>query len=163
MGLKFVGIAKFVNCIAQQVNNWTRGRVQIVYYQDVPQLPEPLNTLCTIHLNAKSLNLLLKPCLIINFMKLPVDQLMAIPKTVRAFIMMYSRKYNLQSPLHHWELSKLYDQRLQQCHSSKYWVIFELFLNNNERIHADLLILKNYFWELMRIPREKWPNSHSQK
>ena len=30
----------------------------------------------------------------------------------------------------------------------------EWFFNNNERIHADLLILKYYFWELMRIPRE---------
>ena len=31
---------------------------KIVYYQDVPQLPVPLNTLHTIHLNAKSHNLL---------------------------------------------------------------------------------------------------------
>ena len=101
MGLKFVGIAKVVNCIAQQVNNEPGDRVRIVYYQDVPHLPGPLNTLYTIHVNAKSRNLLKEPCLIINFMKLPVDQLMAIPKTVGAFIMMYSRKYNLQSPLHH--------------------------------------------------------------
>ena len=31
---------------------------KIVYYQDVLQLPVPLNTLHTIHLNAKSHNLL---------------------------------------------------------------------------------------------------------
>ena len=31
---------------------------KIVYYQDVPQLPVPLNTLQTIHLNAKSHDLL---------------------------------------------------------------------------------------------------------
>ena len=31
---------------------------QIVYYQDILQLPVPLNTLHTIHLNAKSHNLL---------------------------------------------------------------------------------------------------------
>ena len=31
---------------------------KIVYYQDILQLPVPLNTLHTIHLNAKSHNLL---------------------------------------------------------------------------------------------------------
>ena len=31
---------------------------KIVYYQDILQLPVPLNTLHTMHLNAKSLNLL---------------------------------------------------------------------------------------------------------
>ena len=56
---------------------------KIVYYKDVPQLPVPLNTLHTIHLNTKSHDLL--------FMKLPV----------RAFVMLYSREYNLQSSLHH--------------------------------------------------------------
>ena len=39
---------------------------KIVYFQDVPQLPVPLNTLHTIHLNAKSHDVLKEPCFIIK-------------------------------------------------------------------------------------------------
>ena len=76
-----------------------------------PPLRALLNLVCKIPLLARALGLKAKrarddrvsciQCLIINFLKLSVDRLMAIPKTVRAFIMMYSIKYNLQSPLHH--------------------------------------------------------------
>ena len=42
------------------------GNGEIVYYQDVPQLPVPLNTLHTINLNVKSQELLQEHCLIKN-------------------------------------------------------------------------------------------------
>ena len=63
-GSNLLGIAKVVNCIAQNKSTTKPGgRVRIVYYQDVPQLPGRLNTLSTIHLNAKSRNLLYKSSL----------------------------------------------------------------------------------------------------
>ena len=50
---------------------------------DVLQLPLPLNTLHTMHFNAKSHNLLYEPCLIINFVKLPVDGYPKNRKSIR--------------------------------------------------------------------------------
>ena len=40
---------------------------------------------------------------------------------------LYSKKYNLHSPVYitSLKLSKLHDLKLQQCHYSKYWVIFK--------------------------------------